>query len=257
MQIVRLRVDQIDPPENAHRLQMDEPALWALADSINDMGLLNPITVHLKSDGRHEIIAGHRRFVAHQILRRTEIDCIVRDAEGNSIEIERFTENLQRDDLTPMEEALAVARMTEATGADAHEIARLLRRSESWVRQRIELMQMPDDLRALTHTRDLAITTALNLARVTDDAHRAYLTNYALRSGANAGVIRQWVSEWELACARGEADSAPRPVVGDAQQPMIIQIPCYTCHTPTDHREMEIVRLCKGCAAEIRRASGA
>ena len=256
MNLKILLTEHIDPPTNAHRLEMDETKLWELADSIRDVGLLNPIVVRQLGPSDHEIIAGHRRFVAHQMLNITEIDCIVRTSTDKQTEIERFTENLQRDDLSPMEEAIAVTRLAEVEQADDAGIARKLRRSETWVHQRRKLMDLPDDLKTPVHTKQLAVSTALVLARVTEEAHRTYLLDYALKSGASAGVIRSWVSEWEVAAAAGTPTEATKPIVGTPMQEIIIQIPCYTCHSPTDHREMEIVRLCRGCAAEIRKQSG-
>jgi ParB family chromosome partitioning protein len=256
MKIETLQLANIDPPATAHRLEMDDTKLWELADSIRDVGLLNPIIVRPKTDGRYEIIAGHRRYCAHQIMNLTELACIVRESTDAQTEIDRFTENLQRDDLSPMEEAIAVTRLAEETQSDATSIAHRLRRSESWVRQRFELMKLPDELKQCVHTKQLPVSTAIVLARVTDDAHRAYLLDYAIKSGASAGVIRSWVSEWELAAQAGTPDEAAKPIIGAPMQEVIIQIPCYTCHTPTDHREMELVRLCRGCAGEIKRASG-
>lgn len=255
MKIDTLQVANIDPPNNAHRLDMDETKMWELADSIRDVGLLTPIIVRPKEAGRYEIIAGHRRYCAHQMLNLTEIACIVRTSTDAQTEIDRFTENLQRDDLSPMEEAIAVTRLAEETQADVTSIAHRLRRSETWVRQRGELMALPTELKEHVHTKQIPVSTALVLARVTDGAHRAYLLDYAIKSGASAGVIRSWVSEWEMAAQAGTPDEAAKPVIGAPMQEIIIQIPCYTCHSPTDHREMEIVRLCRGCAAEIKNAS--
>ena len=256
MILMKILMCEIEPPAKAHRLEMDEPRMWELADSIRDVGLLNPIIVRQHGASGYEIIAGHRRYIAHQMLNLTEIDCILRTATDAQTEIERFTENLQRDDLSPMEEAIAVTRLAEETQADATSIAHQLRRSESWVRQRFDLMALPQELKDNVHTKHLPVSTALVLARVSDDAHRAYLLDYALKSGASASVIRTWVGEWELAAQAGNADTAPKPVIGAPMKEIIIQIPCYTCHEPTDHREMAIVRLCRACAGMVAEQSG-
>ena len=66
-------MSEIDEPNEAHRLSFNEAALYELADSIRDMGLQQPIIVAAQDDGHYQIIAGHRRFIAHQILKRRRI----------------------------------------------------------------------------------------------------------------------------------------------------------------------------------------
>lgn len=252
-QLKNIALDLLDEPVAAHRINVDEQQLGELADSIRDVGLLNPIIVRPVEGGRFEIIAGHRRFMAHRMLGREEIMCIVRDATEDEAEQGRFAENLQREQLSPMEEAVAINRYIETTGKDAHAVARALNRSEWWVKHRIALMAMPPELCDMVHAEKLAAGSALELAKVADDEHRRYLLEYAVRSGANVGVIREWVNQWELQQLSNPAEKAPLPEMPVAGQEIVITMPCYLCGIAHDYRQLIIARVCRTCNEEVIR----
>ena len=252
-QLQTIPLDQLKEPAGAHRLNVDEQQLGELADSIRDIGLLNPIIVRPVESGRFEIIAGHRRFMAHGMLGLKEIACFVRDATDSEAEQGRFAENLQREQLSPMEEAVAINRYIERTGKTTKEVARALNRTEWWVSHRVALMQMPGELCDMVHTGKLPAGSALELAKVTDDEHRRYLLEYAVRSGANVGVIREWVNQWEAQQLHNPAEKAPLPVMPDAGQEVIVTMPCYLCGTAHDYRQLIIARVCKTCDGEVKK----
>lgn len=244
-------LEQIDEPTTAHRINVDEQQLNELAESIRDVGLLSPIVVRPIEGARFEIIAGHRRFMAHGMLGRAEIMCLVRDATEEQVEQGRFAENLQREQLSPMEEAVAITRYAETTGKDAKAIGRALNRSEWWVTHRLALMRMPPELGDMVHAKKLPAAAALELAKITDDEHRRYLTEYAVRSGATVGVVREWVNQWELQQLNNPAEKAPLPDMPVAGQECIVTMPCYLCGVAHDYRQLVIARVCRACNEEV------
>lgn len=248
-------LDLIDEPTNAHRLGMSSSGLDELADSIKAMGLLNPIIVRPVDGERFEIIAGHRRYIAHRMLRRPTILCVVRTADDNATEDARFAENLQREQLSPMEEAVSIIRYMEQSGKDTKAVAKALNRTEWWVSHRVALHSMPDELKDLVHQETLAAGAALELAKVTDDAHRRYLTEFTVRSGANVGVVREWVNQWEISKLADPDADAPKPDLPPVGQEVIVTIPCYLCGEAHDHRAMAIVRVCKPCVRKVNEAN--
>ena len=252
-QLQTISLDLLDEPADAHRINVDEAQLGELANSIRDIGLLNPIIVRPVEGGRFEIIAGHRRFMAHRMLSLREIACFVREASDNEVEQGRFAENLQREQLSPMEEAVAIARYMEREGKDAKTTARALNRSEWWVKHRVALVSIPPELCDMVHTEKLSASTALELAKVTDDDHRRYLLEYAVRSGANVGVIREWVNTWETQQLHNPAEKAPLPVMPDAGQEVIVTMPCYLCGVAHDYRQLIIARVCRACDGEVKK----
>lgn len=241
----------IDPPENAHRISMDERSLHDLADSIKQIGLINPITVITKDHDRYEIVAGHRRFCALEIIGALTARCAIISPNTEHPEAVRLAENIQREDLTPIEEAVQVKRLVVEKKMDVEEIANHLNRSQSWVEQRYLLYDLPQRLGELVHQRRLPISSALSLSRVTDEKHRDYLAEYAVRSGASNTVLRGWVEEWINARDQGTEDAAPRPTMSSSIQEVIVQVPCFVCSVPTDHRKMRIVRVCEPCDTKL------
>lgn len=250
-EITAIPLTNIDEPDEAHRLTFDEQALWSLADSIRDVGQLTPIIVRRAPGDRFEIIAGHRRFMATRMLHRNTIDCIVRDADYIATEDARFAENLHREQLSAMEEAVSVARYMERTGRDTKSTARALNRTEWWVNTRLALMAAPDELKELVHAGELAGGAAIELAKVSDEQHRRYLTSFATRSGASIAVVREWVSAWELSHAQDPNAEAPKPELPPPGQEVIVTIPCFVCGEAHDHRKLDIVRLCRRCHAAV------
>lgn len=238
-------------PARLHRVSIDEQALVELAASIAKDGLINPISVSELNDN-YQLEAGHRRMLAHQRLHRTHIDAKVYEAadqvSGAAI---RFNENLQREDLSPMEEAAAIQDAVNEEGMDAEQIARMVHRSQPWVRQRLELLALDETLAEGVHQRRIGIAAALELNKVEDPEHRAYLLRYALDAGATTQTVRDWVNQWCLAKAAGDGRQAPRPEMPLEGQPIIIQIPCYVCTTPFAHEHLRILRICPRCTAAI------
>lgn len=257
MQIENIPIGLIDEPTNAHRLEMDPQALQELADSIRIEGLKNPISVFPKPDGRYEIIAGHRRYTACRMNGFVEVPAMIREADHNTIHIERFIENAQRSNLSPMEEALALTEFMEVSGLEPAEIAKRLGKSASWIGTRVELMGLPDALKEHVHAGRIAIASALALAKVDDVAHRDYLAQYAIQGGASAVVIREWVNQWLVHKANPQSDTPPAPTWQPGDAVVVITIPCAVCRSPEDHRNMAIVRVCSECQSALAQSHAA
>jgi len=239
----------IDRPRTHHRLGYDENYIAELAASIRSNGLLNPILVTPVGE-RFEIIAGDCRFLAHQHLRADDIRATVIDGYWSADNTDKqIAENFDRRDLSPIEEARALhLHMTEhALALEA--LAHRIHRRPEWVKKRLDLLELPDDLGPLVHQRKLPITAALTLARCTDPVHRAYLTDYAVSSGASTHVLAQWVEQWRLSAARDPAAPAPLPAPPAPDQHPTIQLPCWICQAPTDWTTMAVIRLCPTCHA--------
>ncbi len=251
MEITKIPIDLIDEPEQPHRLDMDTQALEELSASIKLEGLHQPISVWEHTEGRYEIIAGHRRYAACRMIGLTEIECMIRSAGVANAVVERFSENLQREQITPMEEAIAITNYMNASKLGVGDVARQLSKTETWVHTRILLMAIPDALKAELHNGRIAIASAIALSRVTDEQHRDYLTRYAIEGGASATVIREWVNAWLIHVESGTTSPAPAPDWRPGDAVIVIQIPCALCGVPHDHRELAIIRVCHPCLNDI------
>lgn len=248
-----LRLDQIAVPADVHRIDINDHELRDLAASIEQLGLLNPINVSDNGNDSYTLVAGHRRYLACQMLHRTHIDCTILTGSKRDTEAARFAENMHRAQLTPMEEAYAIQHQHTHNVIPVATIARMLHRSEDWVEQRLALVKMPPELCDLVHRGSLPIGSALALANVTDDAHRRYLTTYATTAGAAVTVIREWVKQWQLTITLDPSADAPRPEMPEPGAPVVVTMPCYCCGDPHPYQFLRVARMCAPCAEVIAR----
>ncbi len=251
MRIESVLLHLIDPPADDDRLERDAAAIDRLACDIRKQGLINPPSIEEKGN-RYECIAGWTRILAMRSLQEQTIHArIYPPLDAQRRQHIRLSENLQRSDLTPIEEARRLFQLQRDEKLDADALAAIVQRSTAWVEQRLTLLSVPDDLQALVHERDLSIGAALALARCTEPAHRAYLTNYAVNGGATITTVRAWVEEWRIHHEQGLDGPAPLPPMPIANQPVLVLIPCARCHTPHDYRTTCVVRVCQPCGRDI------
>ena len=137
-------VDSIEPNEYQPRQVMDNAALRQLADSIKEKGVLQPLVVRKKVGAKgYELIAGERRWRAAQLAGLAEVPVLVKDvADGDRLEL-ALIENIQRQDLNPLEEAEAYQKLVEEFGLSHEEVAKRVGKDRSTVANAIRLMQLP------------------------------------------------------------------------------------------------------------------
>jgi len=246
-----LPLHQITLPERLHRVSFDEDELNDLMQSIRANGLINAVSV-MQTAEAYELIAGHRRLIAHQRIGQTHIQArIYEPADAYNPDAVRFHENLHRADLSPMEEGRAIRAYLDASALSLDAIARLLHRSLDWCQHRLTLLELPDELAEVLHTKRLGVAQALTLHQVTEPEHRNYLLRYALDAGATVQTLREWVAHWKLAHAAGDGANAPRPELPNPGEPVVILVPCYICASPLPYQQMRILRACPDCARHI------
>ena len=138
-----LSVAKIEPLPGNPRKHFDEAALEELAASIASRGVIQPIIVRPKGAGRYQLVAGERRWRAAQRARLHEIPALVRDLSEREVMALALIENLQREDLNPVEEARAYQRLSEDEGMTQAEIARMVEKSRSHVANLQRLLGLP------------------------------------------------------------------------------------------------------------------
>lgn len=237
----------IKPPANPHRLSVDDAAIIELAKDIRDRGLINPITVRRDGD-QYEVIAGHRRLLAHQHLGLPLVECRIADAhEEAAIEAIRVAENLQRENLSPVEEAIQVYNLVANHEGDVKKAARACHRSEAWIDSRLQLQRAPDDLQQMCHERALSIGAALQLARLEDPATRTYFTRLATRDGCTVQILARWIDE-HFDQLRARPDQAPAlPPTPPPGGRLVVYLNCELCDVPTDVHDRMPKFVCPIC----------
>jgi ParB family chromosome partitioning protein len=169
--VVEVDLTSIDRNPDQPRQHFDEEELRGLADSIDRMGLKQPILVKQAAGGRYIIAAGERRFRAHQLLGRETIFAIITDGDIDEIAL---IENLQRADLDAMEEARAFARLLERHKYTHEELGRIVSKSQGEIARTLATLKLPEAmLREYPEFRKTISKSILQeLAFIDDDALR-------------------------------------------------------------------------------------
>jgi ParB family chromosome partitioning protein len=172
-QLRDLTLDRILPNPAQPRLSYEEDSLVELADSIREHGVLQPILVR-PVGSKFELIAGERRWRASRLAERESIPAIVVDFDEQSAMEVSIIENLQREDVSPLEEAAMFRKMTEM-GYSVRQLTQKIGKDEGYVENRIRLADAPAEIRELVSLRRDTISHAYELMKVGDERKRRRL----------------------------------------------------------------------------------
>ena len=162
-----LPLSQIDPKSDQPRKYFDKEALEELAASIAENGLLQPIIVREHLGGRYQIIAGERRFRASKIAGLTEIPVIVMDKDDRKAAEIALIENVQREDLNPVEEAMAFRALMEEYGLTQEELSEKIGKSRSAIANTVRLLDLPEPVLTMVAAGELSAGHGRTLLGVT------------------------------------------------------------------------------------------
>jgi ParB family chromosome partitioning protein len=145
----QLPVDALSPGKYQPRKTMDQAKLAELAESIKVQGVIQPIVVRDLGGKRFEIIAGERRWRASQLAGLSEIPVVIREVDDRTVVAMALIENIQREDLNPLEEAQALQRLIDEFDLTHAQAADAVGRSRAAVSNLLRLLEMPSDIRTL------------------------------------------------------------------------------------------------------------
>ena len=170
-----LAIDLIQRGKYQPRRDMEPESLQELANSIKAQGVMQPIVVRPVSDRKYEIIAGERRWRATQLAGLDTIPAVVRDVPDEAAIAMALIENIQREDLNPIEEAIALQRLQQEFDLTQQEVADAVGKSRSTVTNLLRLMSLQEDVRRLVEHGDLEMGHARALLglEATDQSHAA------------------------------------------------------------------------------------
>jgi ParB family chromosome partitioning protein len=245
-----LPLSAIHEPSQRLRETIDVERLGELADSMAAEGLHQPIGVReLTAAKSYEIIWGHRRYLAARLLKWAEIEAKVFPKHYDPL-LAASSENLQREDLTPMDEARLVARWVERGEPDAA-IARLSRRSAQWVRERRELLGLPPDLQEAIHTRTLPMGVARVLGDIDHPEYRQELVAEAQRTGASVRVTEVWRAHYLADRERIISNHLVVAEIAARREAWKIMIACDLCGEDQEYTSTRSLRACQPCLAAV------
>lgn len=201
--LAMLPIAQINPHPDQPRRRFDEVALEELAASIAQRGVIQPIVVRALADGSYQLVAGERRWRAAQKAQLHEIPALVRELSDRDVMALALIENLQREDLNPIEEARAYQRLAESESLTQAEIARMVDKSRSHVANLQRLLVLPDPVIDMVERGELSMGHARALIGV-DEAET--IAQSAIAGQMSVRDIEKLVRRQ----SRSDATSSPR-----------------------------------------------
>jgi ParB family transcriptional regulator, chromosome partitioning protein len=150
-----LKLAQLQPGKYQPRTRMDEGSLYELAESIKSQGIMQPVLVRPVGGGRYEIIAGERRFRAARLAGLDEVPVLVKDVPDEAAAVMGLIENIQREDLNPLEEAQGLQRLTGEFGLTHEQAAQAVGRSRSAASNLLRLLQLAEPVQQMLMAGDL------------------------------------------------------------------------------------------------------
>lgn len=210
--LVEVNVASIHPNPYQPRATFDEESIAELAQSIQQVGLLQPLLVRKVDDG-YELVAGERRLRAVTSLGMEKVACIVQqDIQDESSAMMALIENLQREDLHYLEEAQCYQKLLETYGLTQEELANRLGKSQSSIANKLRLLKLSDEVKAAMTEKRLSERHARALLKLTDDKQRLDAVERIAEKGLSVKETEQMVEKTLNKAYDEKQDGAkPRP----------------------------------------------
>lgn len=223
-----IAVDRIEPnPENP-RLAFDEETIAELAASIREHGVLQPILVRPLPEGRFQLIAGERRWRASKVAALSTIPALVEEIDDETALEIAIIENLQREDLSPLDEATMYDRMIREHGYSVRKLAQKLGKDKGYLENRLRLADAPDEVRQLVSVRKDTLSHAYELMKVADPRKRRKLADQVARGELSLVKLREKIEGRQ-----------PRP----EREPVVFEIEADEEYEPEPDQVAEIAVL--------------
>lgn len=194
-QVVELEISEIRPNPYQPRKTFNEEALEELAKSIKKSGVFQPIIVRKSSVKGYEIIAGERRYRASKLAKKTEIPAIIREFNEEQMMEVAVLENLQREDLTPLEEAEAYNTLMEKLNLTQTQVSELLGKSRPYIANYLRLLGLPGKVKLMLQDGSLSMGQARTLLAVKDEQKLIELAEKTVKEGLTVRQLEQLVAQ--------------------------------------------------------------
>jgi ParB family transcriptional regulator, chromosome partitioning protein len=247
--VLEINMCEIAEPEHSVRFSIDEAALKELEINIRENGLLQPILLQTRNGrDKHEIIAGHRRFLACKILKYTTIPATIVDKDEQSRAIMKASENLSRVNLTAIEEAHIYNELAKNNNMSYAEISERFGKTKNIIIDRIQLLRLPQFILDAIHAKKITQSVGREFLNFDDIRTQQYYFNYVIETGANVKTVRNWVSDYKTqkALENNNPNNIDPPTTFLGEMPKQY-FQCDGCHGPEEYGNETILRLCRKC----------
>lgn len=246
IKLVSVELNQIQPQRLAGRFDATQTGIDELAASIREVGLLQPLVVR-KMAGGYELIAGQRRLLALQMLGQDHADCVIVGTDDEMAGLMTITENLQRADLNPIEEAVGFEELKQATGWSDSEIALKVGKRREYVTRARSLLDLDEATMTAVAERDLSPSHAYELRRIEDPERRAYWRHWVIQYGATVNQLRDWVKSDVQVPLEQQTSEPPPPTSTAPVDTEEYQLTCAICPATQQTTVLKSVWFCQSC----------
>ena len=193
--ILRIPVDMIEPNPFQPRMSFDQEALEELAESIKTLGLIQPITVRRKDDGRYQIISGERRFRASRLSGMDMIPAYIRDTNDQGMLEMAIVENIQRENLDPIEIAMSYQRLIEECRLTQEQMAIRVGKKRASVTNYLRLLKLPAKIQHDLKVGILSVGHAKVLLGVEDSLVQEYLCDLVIKEDMSVRQLEEKIKK--------------------------------------------------------------
>ena len=189
-----INIHDIMPNANQPRKTFNEEKIEELSKSIKEHGIIQPIVVRKKNAG-YEIVAGERRWRASMKAELTEVPCLIRELSDEQNMLIAIIENMQREDLNPVEEAEGLNQMIVTFGMTQEQVSKSVGKSRPYIANALRLLKLPEYIKDNMAEGKLSAAHGRTLVTVEDEAIRKSICNKIIEEGLSVRAVEKLVSE--------------------------------------------------------------
>ena len=246
MKVEMIPIDRLIEPKEELRSVLVKENLEELAESIKELGILEPLIVRPVED-KYEIVAGHRRFLAAQMAELKEVPCIVKELNDRQVLLERLHENLKREELNVVDQAGLIHKLWDREGLSYKQIGELFGKSESWARDLHRIHFCDDEIKDALIAGHIKKTHAYMLMKHPDKERRLYFLQLCIENGASPRTLDIWIRD-DLGTLQYMKEMQPVQRITDIRPEIQkVMLSCAICNNQVPSDAMYIVHLCKDC----------
>lgn len=255
MEVTNIETARIVPPKERIRHGISEVEIDELAQSIQQVGLLQPIIVTPLGE-KYAIVAGERRYLAMKRLEKEFIPCIILEGSQRQNEIVQLVENIQRVDTTPLEEADVVIKLKRQYNLTSKRIAELLGKSDGWVSQRMAVEEWEDELYEAVRNGYITFSVAREIHAEKDPKIRETLLREAIEFGLSADdvILRRRVLfslEEKTSVDKIFEEKDNENDIVEKYHDNLNKITCTVCGHPPGIQNISHIPVCQVCYKRI------
>lgn len=223
--IGEIEIEKIFANPNQPRRDFNEEALQELADSIKELGVIQPITLRKMDDGTYQIIAGERRFRASQIAGKTTIPAYILKADDEDTMEMALIENIQREDLNPLEIALAYQQLIEQHNLSQEQLSKRVGKGRATIANFLRLLKLPGNIQVALKEKKIDMGHAKALLSLSSHADQIRIFNETIKNGYSVREVEELVRN-----VKDGGTAEPKPAKTKKQDETFHQLKKHLTH---------------------------